>query len=357
MPEATPTEGTPSEQDLVKQFALGKIGLDALKPETQASILGGTYEPNAEPAAPQAEAVTETPEAQPSEVGQTPEPAPAQDAPAPKPTPEPRKKRTVEELRELALARANKLNELEQAEKSRLHKLQTDPIFRAKWFQENNIPMPTEAPKAKPDIWSDDFHQGQAQQVESLRAELEAIKQEKAMQSVYRSVELFARKQGHEFQAPLAELNQAAVLVENSGKKGQDALQELVRLGFDDADVQMYDRMVQVQQTMVERGYPDMDIAYYDWQRRNNSGAPAVRQQAVGVADAEAEDRAKRARKMEEVLAHPATLSTQRAMTGEQGITPEYAGKWLDANGHRINDLTPEEQRVWTQIKNIIGIR
>lgn len=358
MPDVNPSETQVSEHDLVKKFARDEIGLSDLPPSLRKQLLDGTYRPEAEPAPEAKPSEPEpSPEAESSEVGQAPESAPSEPTETPESKPSKKEKRkplTLEEARQAALDRANQLNTWEQRQKAHLHKMQNDPVYRSKWFQDNNIPVPVEPAKAKPDIWSDDFHQQQAKMLAETQAELQAIKAEKEMQKIYRQVENFARGKGFELQSSVEEIDNAARLLESSGLKGEAQEAELVRIGFDAEDVKVYGTLVKVQQHQVAEGLKDMDLAWYDWQRLNG-GVPAPRKKA-SVDDTDLADRERRARKMEEVLSHPTTLPNQRAMSADQGLTPEYAMKWLDA--HPDTALYSEEDnKVWARIKTLMGIR
>lgn len=353
MAEGIP-EAKASEQELVKKFAAREIGLADLPQDLANRLLKGSYEPTEEQA---------QPAAVPTETDQVPNPEPVPTAPAeePKqveegkvePPKEPRKKKSIDDLRDLALKRADKINAMEQAEQSRLHKLQTDPIFREKWFRENGIPVQA-APQAKPDIWDDNFHLAQAKSVAEMKSELDAMKAQRAAATLIGELEKFAGKQGFKFSAPLAELDRAYDLLDKANRKEPTA-EELVGLGFDEDDVKMHGVLLQVRKKQVEERYPTFDSAFYDWQRLNGGAIPKSSSEQAAP-DAESADREARKKKMAEVLSHTTTIPSQQATASDGALTPEFALKWLSEH-RRPAEYSEEERSLFHRIQAMQGMR
>lgn len=356
MTDATHSEAPVSEIDLAKKFARQEIAFDELPKVVRDKILGLSKDPLAD--LPDAD-----PEPGPKDEGTAPEAKPSgtETDPGPEPAakPEPKAKDgkkkfdNLDAAREELLLRANKINDLEQKHKAHEHRYVTDPVYRSKWNSEHGIPNTTEAPKAKPDVWSDDFHLTQAQRLEQLEARQAALDAREKAEATYGEFDQFAKKKlGHTFKTPLKELDRVVQMLEASGKTYTP--EELKAVGFDGDDVQAYDTLQAVNKLKAEGNYPTLGGAYADWIDLNG-GAPVHKKTEPGIADAESADRAKRKDKMEQVLAHATTLPNQRAIGAEMGITPEYAQRWLET--HRNVDMySDEDKATLKRIRTILGI-
>jgi hypothetical protein len=334
-----------SEEELIKAFQSGSIELSEMPQALQQKLLYGD-DPKSEPKE-EEPVVTD-------EIADDAEDAKKEETPA-KPK---HHKRTKEETSQLLLERANKINELVQGQKKHEHKMATDPSYRADYLKKFNVELPEPAAPAKLDVWSDEHHLSTAKRLEAAEAKLAEITNREAAQAVYQGMEKFAKKSvGYEFQAGLAEIDTATKALEvKLGREPTNA--ELEGLGFDTEDVEVFDRLVKVQKFQQAKGLEDLDTAWYVYERLHGTvGLPKKSTEDSAEAETETPDDDGVARKarMAEVLQHPKMLSNQRAKTADQGMTAEYAMRWLTS--HPDPTLYSEQEyQTYARIKRMQGI-
>jgi len=348
-------EGTASDElALVKAFQEGQKELSELPESLQQKLLNGPSintegdqdddadsqdEGNAEPVDSKQKADLQKPEA--------------------KKKRDKHKKPTPEEKSKVLLERANKINELEQEKRRHEHKMQNDAVYRAEYLKKFGINVAqSQTTDTEVDVWDEEFHKTTAKKLAETEARLAAFEAERQTAQLYRQLESSARKiTGHTFQAPIAEMDTALKALEVKLGKAPD-LEELEKIGFESDDVAMYGRLVEVQKLQYDKKLEDFETAWYVYEKINGPlsiDGDADDGDDSADSDPELTDRETRKAKMAKVMGHPSILSNQRAKTGDQGMTPAYAFKWL-AN-HRDPDLFSEQdQKIYARIIQTPGL-
>jgi hypothetical protein len=346
----------PDEAQLIDQFSKGEISLRDLPQGLQDQLLNGSA----------VEQPVEEPTATDPQPPQEAEPVeePTQEEPAEEPKPEAekkqkRQKKSVEELRKLALERADKINALQQQQKAHEHRLRTDAAYRAEYFQKLGVEAPAVAgQKVEPSqVWTDEHQVKTAQTLAEMKAELDTMRKEREMSRLYSDLEKFATKEvGHQFDAPVSEIDRAVRLLEATSGK-EPSREDIAALGFDDADVEVYDRFVKVTKFQSQSGYPTFESAWHDYGRLHGQiTRKAVQKPDAGtMPDLEEADRVARRERMEKALQTPKLMTTQRALQADQGMTPDFAQRWLATHPEPRN-YNDEDRQTWGRIQKLLGI-
>jgi len=348
-------EAQASDEELVTAWQSGEMLLSELPQRLQKAIL--------EPQAPQQEETPSQPEPIEELIPVQEEPQPEKDGePKEAETPEAevteesekkpkkRKKRTMAELQEIALKRADKLNEVRQATATHEHKFRTDANYRAEYNRKMGVSI--EAPRPKADVWDDDFQAKQAAEVERLRRIVEQGEQSKQLQNTYRNLEGFAQRQGYKFNAPISEIDEMTKgMTVKLGRTPTET--ELADAGFDASDVDVYNQLVETQRLQKQNNYPTFESAWYDNQRLTGR-KDLPKADGTEFDDFEATDRAARTEKMRQVLNQPKMVRSQRAKEADTGLTTDYAIQWLRKNPDS-EVYTAEQQQTYGRVMKMLG--
>jgi len=264
-------------------------------------------------------------------------------------------KKTPEQLRELALERANLVNQQKQQHEAYLRKLKTDPKFRAQQAKEQGW-----TPGG--DVWSDDHQNSLAKEVLELKTKLAAREtadvareSESALRKVCEDMEQQAETLiGHKFEAPVSEIDQAVKRFADMHEGREPTVEELGKLGFDLDDAETFVHMVNAQKLMHSEGFRSYRAAWNAY-AEDNDLSPASPASVPGVPTSpEDKDRQARRDRMDSVLGKPKLMESQRAAVAEQGLTKEYALRWLEA--HKDPEMySPKDLETYNRIMRMQG--